>query len=706
MALSLSSGNTPLMSIPHDEREITDRDLFEALDLSWHGLEATAAAWRAGDVSAARRALVDYFRTRQKPAWHYDLRGASADTIRRDAARNFGFYEMFPTGPDMLKETVRMADAFLENRFVLLGESYELDFGPDLAWHIPELIQHNCTSAVFKRLAFLMHLAVAYLLKGNPAYLEKYSELLDRYLTEWPLVWEHRGPGAYRVQNRPTQEAMSTAFRTCAWQSLLYTDVPYDDRVPVDLTFRMIRSLWFTAWQYRRFDTDTFTHNNHHLWERGISPFRFALMLPEFPELRPMLDRGRAVGTEHAMRDFFDDGGYNEHTLPYTANMTLGIFAAASRLAARNDTWFLNAEAKQRIKKCFEAIASLTQPDGHLPPLGDAWELSAKTTLADGRDVFGSRVCDAVLQALELNGGAVAATKEAPLPALAVRYPDGGYIVGRDAWSPEADYFIMCANTRGVMGHDHQDMLSLIIAASGETIIGEPPAPLFNLTNTGKYKGSALRGYLYNMTSHNTVLAYGRPIRDDIFFGSNWGGFPAPVKVLDFAPAERHLYVRAAHDGYTCSRHQREVLFVHGTGWLILDRIIQGPSLEMPHVQRWHFERGTAIRNPDSHSVLATKGKAGLLCVWPETPEVCLEAHEDTAINVGAFHDGMKPSWILDVSFPGTGKARLPCVFLVASGAVSTEVLAKCRNRLLTGLAENDIEPERDAGKMNGILDS
>lgn len=691
------------MNIPHDEREITDEDFFEALDLSLPGLEATAKAYRANDLPGARRAIVEYFRARQEPAWHYDLRGASPDTVVRDADRNFVYYEIFPRGPDKIEKTVELADAFLENRFILLeGGGHALSFGPDLNWHIPELQQHNCTSAVFKRHQFLLHLAVAYLLKGTPAYIEKYVELLDRYLTEWPLKWENRGPGAYTVQNHPVQEAMSTAFRTCTWLSLLYTDVPYDDRVPVDVTFRMIRSLWFTAWQYRRFDDDTFTHNNHHLWERGIAPFQFALMLPEFPGLRPMLERGRAVGVEHAMRDFFDDGGYNEHTMHYTAEMTLGILAAASRLAAQNNTWFLNDEAKERVRKCFETTASLTQPDGYLPPIGDAWEFSAKTTLVDGRDAFGSSVCDAVLSALQLDDQATSA--EAELPPLAVRYPDGGYIAGRDAWSPEANYFIMCANTRGVMGHDHQDMLSLIIAAKGDTIIGEPPAPLFDFTNTGKYKGSILRGYLYNMTSHNTLLAYGKPIRDDIFFSANWGGFPEPVKVFDFRPADKYLYVRAAHDGYTCSRHQREVLFVHATGWLILDRIIQGPSLDAPHVQRWHFERGTVIRNPDSHSVLATKGKGALLCVWPETPDVCLEAHEDTAINVGDFNHGTKPSWILDVSFPGTGNARLPCVFLVVSGDVSAEIVEKCRSRLLTGLSDNDIEPERDAGKMIGIL--
>lgn len=34
---------------------------------------------------------------------------------------------------------------------------------------------------------------------------------------------------------------------------------------------------------------------------------------------------------------------------------------------------------------------------------------------------------------------------------------------------------------------------------------------------------SELRGYMYNMTSHNTVLAHGEPVLPDCVYANKWG---------------------------------------------------------------------------------------------------------------------------------------------------------------------------------------
>ena len=599
---------TPYKDFQHDERKITDDDFFKALDLRRPGLEKVADAWRQKDMVSARREVVNYFRTRRKPRWFYDLRGLDRKEALEQLEKNMHW--LSPTSRfETIDEIVYAAREMLKNRLVVTKDVCEFDFGPDLNWNAEELQEHNSLSGVFKRLHFLIWMAVAHLVENRKAYISKYVQLLDKYLREWPLIWENKSPGAYHVQNSPVQEAMSTGFRAMAWLGMLHTDMPYHKQVPSDLTFGMIRSLWFTAWQYRRFDTHRYVEANHHFLERGTIPFTLALMLPEFPELRPMLDRGRHVSEQHVINDYYEEGGYREHSMHYTALAALmHDVSPPAYLARLNRERFLSANSFKKVRRCFAAMASMVQPDGCFPDIGDGGGYPAKSVLETGSDLFGSKACDSVSKSINLVAGK-AVKKE--LPELSVCWGNAGYICGRDSWGSSADYFIMSSNTEGYKGHHHHDMLSLIVSVRGQTIIGEPAAyPLYGLTNTRRFQGTPLRGYVTNMTSHNTVLAYGKPIRADKFFGFGWGWYPPPVKIVAFEPEPKSLYVSAAHEGYACCRHQRDVLFVHKKGWLILERM-GGPVIEdLPHIQRWHFETDVAIKKIGTHAVLATKGES------------------------------------------------------------------------------------------------
>jgi hypothetical protein len=50
---------------------MSDTDLFESLDLTFPGLEAVAAAYKKGDVPAAKHALAEYYRRRANPRWYF-----------------------------------------------------------------------------------------------------------------------------------------------------------------------------------------------------------------------------------------------------------------------------------------------------------------------------------------------------------------------------------------------------------------------------------------------------------------------------------------------------------------------------------------------------------------------------------------------------------------------------------------------------------
>ncbi|MGL6220470.1 MAG: heparinase II/III family protein, partial [Lacrimispora sphenoides] len=58
--------------IPEREAEVSDHQLFEALDLELPGLSDVKSAWKRGDTAAAKKALVGYFETRSNVVYYYD----------------------------------------------------------------------------------------------------------------------------------------------------------------------------------------------------------------------------------------------------------------------------------------------------------------------------------------------------------------------------------------------------------------------------------------------------------------------------------------------------------------------------------------------------------------------------------------------------------------------------------------------------------
>ena len=59
---------------PQPGPRMTDREFFESLDLSRDDLRAVRVAIEAGDVEAAKAALLQYMRTRKSPRWWFDWR--------------------------------------------------------------------------------------------------------------------------------------------------------------------------------------------------------------------------------------------------------------------------------------------------------------------------------------------------------------------------------------------------------------------------------------------------------------------------------------------------------------------------------------------------------------------------------------------------------------------------------------------------------
>jgi len=151
-------------TFPQDEREITDHDFFRALDFSIPGLRTVEQAYRSSDMEQARDAVVRYFRTRETPAWSFDVRSASKDLVMKSV-------------PAMILGS-RQID--VEDIIAFANDALDHEFGADR----------------FGRLYNLSRLSVAYLLNGDRAYVDKYVEILQTFLDQHPPF-----PGKHVVES-------------------------------------------------------------------------------------------------------------------------------------------------------------------------------------------------------------------------------------------------------------------------------------------------------------------------------------------------------------------------------------------------------------------------------------------------------------------------------------------------------------------------
>ncbi|MDP6779764.1 MAG: heparinase II/III family protein [Candidatus Latescibacteria bacterium] len=647
--------------IPRDERIVSDAEFLDALDPKRRDLAPIRRAAARGDLDRARGLLVDHFRTRRRPRWTFDL---------RDGRR--GVVPVGWGGAEMGDPT--RADDLLRNRFLIREDDRSVvwDFGPDLKWRTAEMRQLASTAYRFKRGNFFRDLIIAYSRTRRAAYAKKFSELVSRWLADWPLVvGPEFHPDSAILSRADGHDTMTTAHRWIAWLDAIYGGIAFAREVPLETVFGMIKSMWFTAIQYRTYERSKYVPANHHLWERGTAPLIFGIMLPEFPEVRRLVDQAKPVIVRHAGRSFLPDGGYEERTAGYTVS-AIQMFLEPLRLARLNRVALLGRRELRALKRCSEVVAHLTLPDGSQPDIGDGLADGPRTAqlLGAATGLLRSEVTAVVAQKLGLKGHvepedrkAVAAVRSDRRLPLAVHYPRSGYFAARDGWSKRSSAMALSVPGRGIPNHAHDDALSLQLVVRGEPMIGTPLSELYSYLNRDqRAKRQLVRGHFYAMTSHNVVLVNGEPARSVRSLVSSWGPKPTPVRT-EWEAHDRGVRVRCAHRGYPDTRLSREIDFEHKKGWTVRDEVRGAEG--KPHIARWHFEYGVEISEEDGCFV-AERGRARLEIRFAAEGRCRARLYRDTRwLGKNPMRPGEPAPWVLDVRFGGTGRDWLETEFRI-----------------------------------------
>lgn len=638
--------STPL-KIPEDERSITDAQVFAAFCLESPGLHPVSLALENNDISKAKLELIHYLENRKNPLYLFDYRQLPLSPIDTDTNPH-DFQSSMGLSGSLKKFCLYAGKQLMNHIYVRPGRNrMEINLGPNYE-NLPHFNyfedqgkKHRTILDIFVRGQIFEYLAVLYHETGDKSVLAQFEETLQMFFDNYPLVLEYTKPDASRFCLTEDRDVMSTGWLVLQYISLFYTRIPYE--INPDLSFEIIKRIWFLGIQFRRFDTDSYRKYNHHMWERGLVPFLLSVLFPEIPGFLEMRERGASVICSHIKDDFNNAGGYSEHSIPYWSGAALcEMIYRGIHLANLNNEALLDEEALKRLTLTFQALALISPPQKLYSSVGDNGGPMVEPILHIGEKITGNQQIRDIL-ALRKN---LAPSSSLPVP-LDYCNDRCGFVCSRSGYDSHANFMLISAKVDcGSSGHNHMDMLSMFITFRGQEFIGEPYArPLYHIGR----QGSSHRGYLYNMSSHNTVLCYGRPVQPDFVYANKWGVFRPDSPVESFTFADAGSYTKAYHDAYTFCRHSRSVLFHRNRGMLILDEIDRGNRLPDAHIQRWHLLPDVVLRPIDSRSVLLEKEGVSLLFLWGGNPFIRIWKNEMLCPDI--VPDSGELASIIDVSF-------------------------------------------------------
>lgn len=651
-----------MLNLPLDESRIRDEEVFQALNLDHPGLEDVRTAWLVQDLPQAKKALAAYWETRSNIAYLLDYR--QIPMIPMDVNANPYAYQAAMGLHDNLKAfCLYGADQMVNHIYVRPGRKGEVDLGPNFENMIhfdfinDQGKKHRSLLDNFVRGQFFEYLAVAYHETGKTIYLDTFKEMFNLFFETYPLKVEKTSPDADRFQYCDERDVMSVGWLITVLTNLLYTRLSYD--AGPDYCFEIFKHIWFLGIQFRRFDTDTLRPYNHHLWERGLLPYLLAVTFPEVPAFTAMKPKAIDVINYHVGEDFNGDGGYNEHSLAYMGGAALGeMLSRGITLARLNGETLLLPHCLERINRCFDVLAAIAPPEKEYPSIGDNRAPVVQHIMHLGESTTGNTWCS-------WRGKPHASADRGPIP-LAIANDQVGFVCARSDFSDQANYILMSAKCHcGTSGHNHMDMLSLCVTFRGQPIIGEPYYRLYHSIKMG----SDLRGYMYNMSSHNTVLAHGEPILPNRCYANRWGVFRPDSPITHFKEHPHGMSVSAYHDGYTYVRHTRKAAFFNDKGLLVCDEIFPGNRLKEPHVQRWHLMPNVKVEQLSSSALLLTTNTARVLMLSSNAESLSIYRNESLYPDIMPSRDMLYP--IIDISFrlinadqPGRPAARTSLLLL------------------------------------------
>jgi len=521
-----------LLAAPLWAQTMTDDDLFRELDLTRPGLEVVQSTVGAGDRSAARHALAEYFRHRATPRYYIAL-GEKADPK--------------PARPDMAR-----ADRAVRHEFESIG--YPHTFGGAIDWHFDKTAEPGSPYAPNNEWTWQLNRHAEWLALSR-AYRDTWDEKYAREFVLQMSSWVKQCPMPADAANAPRSawRTIETGIRAAqVWPELWYRFVPSPSMTD-DALIAFLEAYIDHAHHLMRYHT-----TGNWLAMEGNGLYYLGVLFPEFRDAPAWRATAAQWIYDEMNNQVYPDGVQVELSSGYH-HVSLNNFLSVFKIARLNHQ-ALPADFLARLEKMYDFDVYGAMPDRRLPGVQDGNYLDIRPPLSEAVELFPER---ADFRWYATNGAA-----GKPPAETSHAFPWAGYYVMRSGWEPDARWMWFDGGPFGY-GHQHEDKLQIVVEAYGKLLLVDP--------GTFTYERSKWRNYFIDSPSHNVVLVDGQPQRRrgaprETYIVKQ----PLPATWKTGATAD---YVSATFDenfGGDVKRgvtHTRAVFFVKPDFWVVLDTL-------------------------------------------------------------------------------------------------------------------------------------
>ena len=386
----------------------------------------------------------------------------------------------------------------------------------------------------------------------------------------------------------------------------------------------------------------TYFSPNTHLTGESLALYWLGATFPRLPEANRWRDLAWYTLEQQQPIHVRGDGTYFEQSMAYgryTADFYLHLVILREQ---RGEP--VSGEMLRRLELSLDALLGMTRPDGTTPsfgdddggrllPVDDRGATDLRAPLGTGAVLFGRSDLKGVAGSLSpetiwlLGPEALAAYERLPSETpdrLCVALADGGFYVQRDGWAHDANMLMIDCGPLGMAncGHAHADLLSVDVTIAGRPVIVD--SGTFTYTSDPGERNRYRSGSAHNGM---TLGGVGSSRPDGPF---QWAS-RVDGELVAWEEEADWCWVHGREQFESALFHERGVLFRHGLGWILVDRLFRTDRAPDDHdaVMSFHLAPGlTAVRHDPKRLdvVEGTDGPTVAVLVWPDNaPEIHIE---------------------------------------------------------------------------------
>ncbi len=569
----------------------TEAEALALLNLDYPGMESVKIAAASGDMAEVKKAYLDFRRT--KSTAHM-----ANDVVLHPAAGN----DTDEIAEEICRHHIRNKYKGLQPRSADMGRDFNWKYNP-----IPKNSSSytlEWTWCAVSRTHFWNNLTEGYSKTGNEKYAQEWVTQLFDFAAKNPAN-EKIAPGEASLWR-----TLDAALRIRDTWSPSY--------------FRCMYSSAFTPdaqWMYLRLMND-----HGRLLSNGLTPTRtgnwvttecsalytLGVLFPELkdaPNWRKMaIDRLQLEAERIVPPD-----GFEAELSPGYHIATLYGFMQPMQIARKNGLT-LPESFSEKLLAMYQANILIMDQKGRMPAINDSHNVDAVAEAKRGVELLGN---DPLLLWAATGG------QSGKQPPASVVLPYAGFYVMRSGWHPDDTYLFFRAGPTGI-AHYHEDMLQIILAAGGKTLLFDPG----NYT----YDHSDWRRYALNSVSHNTVMVDGKwqhrgrsnlPITEPVH--NPWITTPLAdyvsatydkgYQLNEYDDKQQYYPQKWIGDVDKSVRHTRHVLFIKPQYVLVLD-FLDGRGTHVFDAL-FHMNAPAAILDDKSQSVTSQNSDGMQLTLYP-----------------------------------------------------------------------------------------